>query len=280
MNSGNNLKVSIITVCYNAEKHIEQAIQSVLAQTYKNIEYIIVDGQSTDSTMTIINKYRNHITKIVSEKDSGIYAAMNKGIKLSQADILYFLNSDDRLYDCHVLDNIISAFNRDKSVDLIYGKVEFTEVPSELFLTLKRNNFQYKNKLSLFLKSVNPQQCWFSKRNIFEKIGLFDASYKICSDYDWFLRCAKGGMKMMYLDQYIAYVSFQGRSFTQRYNVINEKIKAVYNNSSLIEFFIYFIYASFRKMIHIFLEHFITPLMMQIKRKDNKNQKPGPKNSF
>jgi len=89
------MKVSVITVCYNAVDCIENAIKSVLSQTYKNIEYIIIDGMSTDGTFDIINNYRDKISTFISEKDNGIYDAMNKGIGIAAGDVIYFLNSDD-----------------------------------------------------------------------------------------------------------------------------------------------------------------------------------------
>jgi glycosyltransferase involved in cell wall biosynthesis len=92
-------KVSVITVCYNAEEFIENAINSVLKQTYENLEYIIIDGASKDNTVSIINKYKSRITFFLSEPDNGMYEAMNKGIKAATGDVLYFLNSDDDIAD-------------------------------------------------------------------------------------------------------------------------------------------------------------------------------------
>ena len=120
-----------------------------------------------------------------------------------------------------------------------------------------------KTKLDFFLKRVNPQQCLFAKRWVFDKIGPFNKKYKICGDYDWFLRSFKNGIKIRFIDEYIAFVNIQGRSFTRRYEVINERIEVVYKNSSPIYFLIYFIYASLRKIKHIFLEYIWTPLIHQ-----------------
>src|ERR1700733_2398323 len=92
------MKITIITVCYNACHCIEKTIKSVINQTYPNIEYIIIDGASTDGTLEVINKYKNHVQKLISEKDNGIYDAMNKGVRHCSGEIIYFLNADDRLY--------------------------------------------------------------------------------------------------------------------------------------------------------------------------------------
>ena len=101
-------KTSIITVCYNSVKTIEDTIQSVISQTYSNIEYIIIDGKSSDNTLDIVNKYKTHIAKIVSEQDNGLYDAINKGIDLATGEIIAILNSDDIYEDNLVIENIFS----------------------------------------------------------------------------------------------------------------------------------------------------------------------------
>lgn len=110
------MKVSIITVCYNSEEYIEEAVKSVLFQTYQNIEYIIIDGKSTDGKLNIINKYKDRISKIMSEKDEGIYDAMNKGAQVATGDIIYFLNSDDRLIDKDVIMDAAKKFEENNKV--------------------------------------------------------------------------------------------------------------------------------------------------------------------
>src|SRR4249919_2446252 len=105
------MKVSIITVVYNNEKFIKDAIGSVLSQDYPDIEYIIVDGASTDNTMTEIDKYRSRISKIISEPDKGLYDAMNKGVQLATGDVIGILNSDDLYYDNHVISQVVDAFS-------------------------------------------------------------------------------------------------------------------------------------------------------------------------
>ena len=124
-----SLKVSVITVCYNAEQHIEQAIQSVFSQTYKNIEYLIIDGKSTDGTLSIVNKYRARIDKIISEKDNGIYDAMNKGIQNASGDVMFFLNSDDRFYNYSIVETFVNKFSQDDKIGIVYGKVMPINMP-------------------------------------------------------------------------------------------------------------------------------------------------------
>lgn len=114
-------KISIITACYNSEQTIEQTIQSVLGQTYENIEYIIIDGASTDRTMEVVEKYRDKIDKIVSEPDEGIYDAFNKGVSKSTGTIVHFLNAGDYYLDNGVLETILERFKKDSTLDYVHG---------------------------------------------------------------------------------------------------------------------------------------------------------------
>ena len=121
------MKISIITVTYNSEKTINDTIQSVLTQSYSNIEYIIIDGKSNDSTLEIIKEYLplfNGRLKYISEKDSGIYDAMNKGIKLASGDIIGIINSDDFYKSNNVIATVANAFN-DNSIDVVFGNIQF-----------------------------------------------------------------------------------------------------------------------------------------------------------
>ena len=120
--------VSIITASLNSEKHIEDTIRSVLSQTYRHIEYILVDGNSTDDTMSIVNNYRANINKIISEQDNGIYDAFNKGIIASKGDVILFLNSDDSLYDNKVIEKIAGIFHRNPEYKCVYGNVKIVNV--------------------------------------------------------------------------------------------------------------------------------------------------------
>lgn len=179
-----DLKVSVITVCYNAEEFIENAINSVLNQTYINIEYIIIDGASKDSTVPIINKYKSKITFFLSEPDNGIYEAMNKGIKAATGDILYFLNSDDIFYDEYVIENVVKMFQTNSDIELIYGPIIIRDpITNESFIQAH----DYITK-SYFIYGAICQQGIFYKASIFIKCGLFDDTYKIVGDYEWVLR--------------------------------------------------------------------------------------------
>lgn len=177
-------KVSIITVTYNAKGCLEETIKSVLSQTYTNIEYIIIDGGSSDGTLDIINRYKHMISKVVSEKDSGIYDAMNKGVKIATGEIIYFLNADDRLYDTEVVTSIIEKFLENCDIKVIYGNVIYVNKNDG---TRKLRRYGHITRDSLLYEDL-CHQAVFVKRFLFLEIGNFDIKYKIVADYDWLLR--------------------------------------------------------------------------------------------
>ena len=115
------MKISVITVCLNSEKTIEKTINSVIRQKYKNIEYIVIDGNSEDNTKQIISKYKKFINKYVSEKDSGIYNAINKGIRLATGELISILHSDDCYFNENTLQNIVEQFDHNKNIECLIG---------------------------------------------------------------------------------------------------------------------------------------------------------------
>ncbi len=177
------MKFSIITVCKNSENTIENTILSVLNQSYKNFEYIIVDGVSTDKTLDIVEKYRNKLTKIISEPDNGLYDAMNKGINSSSGDYLFFLNSDDTFLRENIFLDIFRKANNNQK-ELLYGDQLFVNHETGKTTIRKHNKL---NKIYL-LKNTPCQPATFYRRDVFNKYGYFDDTFKIVSDHEWFLR--------------------------------------------------------------------------------------------
>lgn len=199
------MQVSIITVCKNSEGSIEKAIQSVLSQTYRDIEYIIIDGASTDQTVSIIHRYTDNIDVIVSEKDCGIYNAMNKGITYSNGNILYFLNSDDFLHDKHVIDDVSSEFTKDNGLGILYGNVIMCDGKTEK--KVKYNSLSPK----FFYKNTLCHQAVFARKEVFGEIGKFNESYKIHADTDWLMRVYfRSKIHFKYLNRDICHFSTQG----------------------------------------------------------------------
>ena len=171
-------KVSIVTVCLNSAKTIERAILSVITQAYKNVEYIIVDGGSTDGTLNIIKKYASNISKWISEPDKGIYDAMNKGIAMATGDLVAFLNSDDWYND----DAIEYVANQAESSNAEIFCYEVNVWEGDV-LQKSRSNLT-KDIANLRIRMIFNHQGVFAKRKLFEEFGLFNTKYIIASDYD------------------------------------------------------------------------------------------------
>jgi glycosyltransferase involved in cell wall biosynthesis len=181
--------ISIITVCYNAEKYIEQSIQSVLQQTYPHIEYIIVDGGSKDNTLSILRSYQDRISRLVSEKDEGLYDAMNKGLQLASGEYVLFLNADDQLYAPDVLEKVFNACN---NADVYYGEVAFMNETGNI-TGLRSQHTPHKVPERLSWKSLRngmtvSHQAFIIRRSLALP---YDLQYKVCADIDWMIRCLK-----------------------------------------------------------------------------------------
>lgn len=174
-------RVSIVTVCYNEEEFIEETILSVIKQTFKDYEYIIIDGGSTDNTLNIINKYSQKITKVISEKDHGIYNAMNKGLRASTGEYMLFLNAKDRIYNESVLEKIFEA---NPSEEVVYGDVLMTDRRKVSRIL----NYPKQLGLKFILSNNICHQAIITKRELYYKYGNFDESFKYYADYDFLLR--------------------------------------------------------------------------------------------
>lgn len=218
-----NMKVTIITVCKNAQATIETTIKSVLSQDYKNIEYIIIDGKSTDKTVDIINQYKNKISTFISEKDDGIYYAMNEGIEQSTGDILYFLNSGDQLFSNNTILNIVKVFKKNNA-DFVYGDIALCEVDNPKKLIVRR-----QNSVSNYFLAHDTiyHQSIFVKKGIFEKYGKFLTKYKLAADYEWVLRLyIKYKIPFLHVNQIVARYLRGGRSSNEIVN-FNERLSII-----------------------------------------------------
>ena len=205
------MKVSIITISYNAEDTISYTIKSVINQDYENIEYIIMDGASKDKTSSIIKSFGFKVAKFISEPDKGIYDAMNKGLALATGDIIGILNADDIYADTNVISKVVNRFQEDKVeglyADLVYVKRDDTNKITRYW----RSGNYSKGK---FLKGwMPPHPTFFVKREIYEKYGNFNLDLRSAADYEIMLRFIhKHEIKITYLPCIITKMRVGGQS--------------------------------------------------------------------
>jgi len=216
------MKVSVITVCYNSEKYIRSAIESVLKQSYKNIEYIIIDGMSKDSTMNIVKSYETLFDgrmKWSSEPDDGIYYAMNKGILLSSGDLVAILNSDDFYCDSSTIENVVSKIQQNNA-DTLYGDIEFVKPNNIEIVTRKWTSSPFL--VNSFRKGWHPPHpSFFVKKTLYEQFGLFDTSFRISADFDLMLRfLEKYRVSTVYYNEVIVKMRLGGESTSSLRNRI------------------------------------------------------------
>ncbi|MFM9908865.1 MAG: glycosyltransferase family 2 protein [Chitinophagaceae bacterium] len=248
MNGKMALKISIITVVYNCEKTIERTIQSVLGQTYSNIEYIIIDGASKDNTLEQINKYRDHISLIVSEKDNGMYDALNKGIKLSTGDIVGVLHADDEFAHKGILDHVADVFQFNHNVDCLYGDAGFIskEKPWKIIRYYSSAIF----KPGLFKYGFMPAHTtFFCYKKYFDLHGYYRTDMNIAADFDLLLRFLKTNqLTSYYLKEMMVKMNLGGKS-TNGINstiTINKEIKKILSEHKIASSY-----------LHLYLRYFI-----------------------
>jgi glycosyltransferase involved in cell wall biosynthesis len=241
--------VSIITVVYNCVQHIEQALTSVLNQTYDNIEYIVIDGGSTDGTLDIIRRYDSQISYWMSEPDAGISDAFNKGISLSQGEIVGLLNSDDWYPSNHVEKGVHSL--QDTNSDFIFGNLLVHDVSGATLYKMLGNPDYARvihNKMS---EICHPTA--LVKRSVYENIGLFDVHFSYAMDYEWFLRLHRAGGKGCYISDITVHMRVGGASDAFNTNALNEvrKISIQYGEPAFIADILYLCRVLKRSLKHI-----------------------------
>jgi len=179
------LKITIITVSYNSGRTIETTFKSVLEQTYSNIEYIVIDGGSTDNTLNIAKKYSNIISILISEQDNGLYDAMNKGIKLASGDIIGLINSDDLFCDPDAICKVIKEFEKNKKLDSVYADL-FYVAEMDINKISRRWVSGIQRKFKYGWHPAHPT--FYIKKTIYDRFGLFDLSFRLAADFEIMLR--------------------------------------------------------------------------------------------
>ena len=210
------LKVSMITICYNAEKTIAKTIESVLSQDYENLEYIIVDGGSKDHTIDIIKSYENEKIRWISEKDNGISDAFNKGIKMATGDLIGLINADDYLLP-HALANLALACH--DCTDVLYGNTIVNDEKNGLRLIKRAGSVE---NLEYSLPFIH--QSSLVRKTAYEQYGTYSEKYKICMDYDLFAKFYRGGAKFQFVNTVVSCFSYGGTSCRHPFQTIAEDV--------------------------------------------------------
>lgn len=214
------MKVSIITVCFNSERTLRKTIESVLKQTYKDVEYIIVDGKSTDGTINIIEEYIpifGSSLKWISEEDKGLYDAMNKGIKMSSGDIIGILNSDDVYYDDRVIENVVSEI-KGSGADILYSNIEFFKDTQKGEIVVRKWIAKDGN---VRFGWIPPHPGVFVRRAVYERFGGYNINFDIAADFDFLFRVfSEENLKIVYYNNYTVKMRVGGKSTGSLQNII------------------------------------------------------------
>ena len=213
------MKISIITITYNSGKTVRETLESIKSQDYNLIEHLIIDGKSSDNTLAIVSDFP-HVYKAISEKDKGVYDAMNKGIKNATGQVIGILNSDDVYIDEKVISEVANQFRKDKDVFAVYGNISFfkTETPDKTERTWISKPY-YEN----FFEDgeVPPHPALFVKKEVYDKIGTYFPDFKIASDYEFMLRMLKvHNYKSTHLDKILVRMRLGGESTNGIHNLI------------------------------------------------------------
>lgn len=210
----NRMKVSVITVAYNSAGTIRDTLQSVLHQTYADIEYIVVDGASKDNTLAIIKEYEPLFggrMRYVSEPDQGIYDAMNKGIRMATGDVVGVLNSDDVFYDTQVVEHIAEAFEAN-GVDAIFGNLYYVRKNDvNAIVRVWKGSPYYPHAFQRGWHPAHPT--FYVRRTCYARLGGFDVSFEVSADFELMLRfIEKARLSTFYLDRYLVKMRVGGES--------------------------------------------------------------------
>ncbi len=219
------MKISIITVVYNNDKTIKSAIKSVLTQSYSNIEYVIIDGGSSDKTVNIIDEYKEQLGYFISEKDKGIYDAMNKGIKAATGDVIGILNSDDLYQDATVIESVMNQFIQNPTLDIVYGDLVYVNSDNVDKVVRNWKSNSYHNNF-FDNGNVPPHPSLFVNKRIYEEAGLFNLDFKLAADYEFMLRIfKKHNFKSKYINKIIVKMRLGGATNQSFSNIKKQNIE-------------------------------------------------------
>lgn len=224
------MKISIITICFNNEQEIRATIESVINQTYNDIEYIVKDGGSRDGTMDIVNEYKDKISQIIVCPDKGIYDALNQGIKAATGDVVGFIHAGDRLYESETIEKI-AKFHKENDIDISFGN---SQTVNENGIVVRCNHSPRKPyKFWMDFGWMPSHMSMYAKKSVYERYGGYRSDMGIAGDYEWFLRnFYKHGkeQKIKCLDTFVLYFSLGGASSKDGLNKVQKKQKDMLND--------------------------------------------------
>jgi glycosyltransferase involved in cell wall biosynthesis len=219
------MKFSIITVCLNSEQVLPRAMESLIHQTCNDLEWVVVDGASTDRTVDCVQSFHPAQLRLLSEPDDGIYDAMNKALRMASGDYVYFLNSDDRFRDPYVLSDVAEAIQQSGEPDLLIGHIIHTRGSTRILRT-----FTHINRRRILFDSL-CHQAVVARRDLFDRFGHFDCRYELSADYDWLIRVLRFGARVKYINRVIA--DFNGDGIhSRRLQTTQAENQAVRNTHS------------------------------------------------
>lgn len=221
-------KISIVTVTYNSSSTIRDTIESVLAQTYKGIEYIVVDGLSQDNTMEIIREYEprfNGRMRYVSEKDSGLYDAMNKGFKMATGDVVGLINSDDLLAEATAIEKVMNCFENNQDVDAVYADLYYVAQ----YDTSKIVRYWKSGKQRPFKYGWHPAHpTFYVKKEIYQRYDIFNLKYKLAADFELMLRLIeKYKIRIVYLPEPLVRMRLGGATSKNWENIRKQNVECM-----------------------------------------------------
>jgi glycosyltransferase involved in cell wall biosynthesis len=222
------MKISVITVCFNSEKTILDSLNSVINQKGVELEQIFIDGKSSDSTIDLIKPFLNDTVILISEKDYGIYDAMNKGIQTASGDVIGLLNSDDVYYNESVLENVSEIFRTNPQIDIVYGDLVYVAQNNLNKIVRKWISKPYYER---FFEHANvpPHPSVFLRKSVYEKMGLFDLNFKLAADYEFLLRIFKNNLfQSLYVSDVFVKMRLGGAT-NKNFNNILLGNKEIYN---------------------------------------------------
>jgi glycosyltransferase involved in cell wall biosynthesis len=220
--------LSVITIVYNNERDIERTMLSVLSQTYQQIEYVVIDGASTDSTLDIIKRYENRIASLISEEDNGIYDAMNKGLKLATGDYVIFMNSGDEFYANNTVEKVFASAD---DADIYYGETEMINDQLQSLGQRRHKAPEHFNWRSFNYGMSVSHQAIYIKRSLTEP---YDPKYKLSADIDWIIRAAKKAKKIVKVEGYVAKYLVGGMSKTKHRQSLAERFDIMKTHYGLV----------------------------------------------